>query len=225
MAPSDTGTLEDVFRLIARSGIGREILSRFMPEYQKGLIRIHELEEASPQLIMLKVDGMAGSPAGGFLYVEGRKEIFLLKHPALGVRAPLLFHEMVHATDEVYLASFAESTALWNGFRKRAETAMKEAAARMKCREDAVMGGDLKQEVRLELLRLKRKAEAFDRIRLFRTERKAYTALYQWTQEISERLPEYREWLRGTEARGFHFDRQITDSEISEGYGLNPAAA
>ncbi len=225
MANSRPPPWEECFRLISQSRTGREVLSRFLPEYHSGKIELREVEEGSVELLGLRQGGGAGTPAGGFTFDAGHKRILLVRHPALGIQAPLLFHEMVHATDEEFLASFGLSEAMWKQFRTAAEAAMGEAAVRLGKADREVTGADLLPTRRLELIRLKRKAENFERLRIFRTERKAYSALYVWIQEVCGKVPEYRDWLARQRSVGFDFDREISDDEIVRGYELQAAAS
>ena len=220
MATPPAPDWEECFRLISQSRAGREVLSRFLPEYRSGRLELREVEADSSELLGLRGGNAAGTPVGGFTYDGGNKRILLARHPALGLQAPLLFHEMVHATDEEFIRSFAESERMWKRFRERAEAAMKEAADRLGKFEDEVTGGDLDPSSRLELIRLRRTAENFERMRLFRTERKAYSLLFVWVQEVCERVPEYRTWLRSQRSQGFDLDRDVTDEEILQGYDL-----
>ena len=220
MATSPPSDWEECFRLISQSKVGREILDRFLPEYHSGSLELREVETDSNELLGLWRGDTTGTPAGGFTYDGGNKRILLARHPALGLQAPLLFHEMVHATDEEFIRSFTESERMWRWFRERAEAAMIEAAGRLFKPENEITGGDLDPASRIELVRLRRAAENFERLRLFRTERKAYNLLYIWVQEVCERVPAYRVWLRSQRSQGFDLDRDVTDEEILRGYDL-----
>ncbi len=213
------------FRLIGRSVLGRQVLERFLPLLQSGRLDIVEFAATGPAPELLQGSRSAGPgrPAGGFSVVRGRPTLWIQSGPALEIRAALLFHEMIHAVDDEFVASFEESARRWKQFRARAEADLRQTARLRGIREEEVTGEDLTPSARLALVRLRRLAESYDALRIYRAERRAYNGLYRWVQEVCDVVPGYRARLVKARDEGYVLDRAVSDEEIRRGYGLDPA--
>lgn len=112
-------SIDEVMKLIARSAIGRELLERFMPAYARKQIRI----EGYPTEIVARLRAVIpeGQPIGACFVNEGQKGVIYLDLGSpLGVLAPFLVHEMVHALDR----------RIWDGSTARADAEMISAEER-----------------------------------------------------------------------------------------------
>ncbi len=95
---SRVSSAEPVFKLVARSSTGRAILEKFLPLYSKGKVTI----EPYPTSVVEKLRAVIpeDQPIGAcFVTESNRGTIFLDFASPLGVLAPFLVHEMVHALE------------------------------------------------------------------------------------------------------------------------------
>ena len=213
--------LQEEFRLIGRSAVGRQVLERFLPGFWGGRVEIVEFPRDSlPGELRESHQGGLGRPAGGFSFQGGKPLIYLEAGSEIRLRAPMLFHEMVHAVDIEYLASFDESLRLWKIFRGRVEAELARASRLRGIDPSQLTGDQLPRGTWLELVKLRRAAQAYDQIRLYKAERRAWSLLHRWVEEVCRAMPEYRQWLERARAEGHVFDRPVTDEEIRRGYAL-----
>ena len=103
-------SIDEILKLVARSAAGRDCLERFLPLYHRKQVRIEgypaelvtKLREALPE----------GQPIGACFVHEGSKGVIYLDLASpLGIVAPFLVHEIVHALDRK----------VWDGSASRAE--------------------------------------------------------------------------------------------------------
>lgn len=102
---------EPVLKLVARSETGRGLLERFIPMMKRGKVKIAPY----PAGIVAKLRAVipAGQPIGACLVTEGDSgTIFLDYESPIGVLAPFLVHEIVHALEpKVWAGKTAKSQA------------------------------------------------------------------------------------------------------------------
>ncbi len=87
-----------ILRLISRVRVGRELLEAFLPSFTAGRVRI----EGYPADVLSKLREAlgAGQPVGACFVTDGdRGTIYLDPHAPVGILAPFLVHEIVHALD------------------------------------------------------------------------------------------------------------------------------
>lgn len=212
--------VEESFKLMAFSGAGRKVLKEFLPRYSKGEIQIRFLDPSVSMEVMGGAN-LAGIPAGGFVFDGQRKTIFIEKDMEVGLLAPLLFHEMVHSVDEDYLNSYPQQEKLWESFRQKSKSILQKGSERTGKAYSELTPLDLTLDETEELQALREETERFDQVRLFIAERKAYTELFVFVDQLSQCLPGYSEYVGAQVARGYVLNRPITDEEIVQGYRFN----
>ena len=87
-----------ILGLIARTPIGQEWVASFLPFFQAGMIRI----EPYPLDLLMRLQSVLepGQPVGACFFPEGEKGRILIDFSSpIGVVAPFLLHEIVHALD------------------------------------------------------------------------------------------------------------------------------
>jgi hypothetical protein len=94
------GEIDEVLKLIAKVATGRKLLESFLPLLTRGKVRI----EAYPEALCAKLRAVIpeGQPIGACLLVDPATKsgkIYLDYSSPLGVLAPFLVHEIVHALD------------------------------------------------------------------------------------------------------------------------------
>ena len=110
--------VEPVLKLIARSAVGRELLERFLPLLSRGQVKI----EAYPASVVARLREVIpeGQPIGACLVTEdGKGTIFLDYGSPIGILAPFLVHEIVHALDPK----------IWSGKTARSQATLVETEA------------------------------------------------------------------------------------------------
>ena len=193
-------------------------IEAFVPLLQSGLADVRRWTDlpADPRWGRIR-----GVPAGGFQY-DGHVRIISInvdEDPRL--LAPLLLHEIAHCLDQEYLQGYARETELYAQLQAAGDLILPEATRRTGVAMSELIQPHLRPEEYRELVERRKAFEKFQQVRLFRTERKAYSALHRWVQEICERLPAYSGYLNSLRAHGYTFDRHITDQEIVHGYALD----
>lgn len=104
---------DPVLKLLARTAIGRALLEEFLPLLKRGQVKI----EPYPAAIVEKLRAVIpeGQPIGACLVTEGGTgTIFLDYGSPIGVLAPFLVHEIVHALEP----------RVWNGQASRSQTVL-----------------------------------------------------------------------------------------------------
>lgn len=180
------GALKQALQLIAMTPSGVRLLERLLPRLQNGLRILPK--EKSPEKFLSKMAGTYVPPdqdnPGGTVYVD-------LKEP-IGVLLPTLFHEMTHATDDLFHASL---------HKYEDHIAACEAKG---SRENCLLQHDKRREMA--------KAE-------FATERRAYTEEWRFVQEMAKINPCYVSYLRShgpdSEAALYY----VPDEAIKDVYG------
>ena len=213
--------LQETLRTIGRCRAGREVLEAFLSRHRAGILSVQWLradERLSPTLV---APGTERWPASGAFIYESRhvQKIVASQHPRGEVQAAILFHELVHATDLRYLASFEESERLWKLFRDRAYEEVRTQAGSRGLSEEEIFGEHLSQGARLELVRLKRRAEHYDASRLIAAERLAYRKVLEWVSELETLSKETRRIFIEAKSEGFTFDYLPNPTEILNAYG------
>lgn len=203
--------IEEAFRLIAQTPIGRSVLKKFLILYATGKII---LIEATPEQL--------GSSAASFVYEKGEKKVYYQNNLELGLLAPLLFHEIVHSTDEDYVKSLPIQEKLWMEFLNKSHDILMGASRRLNKNPFAIQKTELNLTEIDEIERLKDSSKRHDQVKLFIAERKAYTELYYFIKELKNNVQSYSDYIDKLKEKGYCFHRQITDEEIIEGYHLNP---
>ena len=102
--------VDQTLRLIARVPAGRAVLSRFLALYRSGRVEFVPYDPAL--LTRLREVLGEGQPVGASFVTDGRSgKIHYDPSAPLGVLAPFLLHEMVHATDaSLWVASNSKQT-------------------------------------------------------------------------------------------------------------------
>lgn len=99
---------DEILRLIARTPSGREVLTAFLPLHRSGQVRFQPYAQAL--LTKLRAALGEGQPVGACFVNDGiTGSIHFDPDAPIGVLAPFLVHEMVHALD----------TSLWLAAGKR----------------------------------------------------------------------------------------------------------
>lgn len=215
--------LKAELELIAKTHLGRELLKEFIPRLivkQIEVLEFNPLEKVPEELCSGRRASGSGLPAGGFSIRKGVPTIWIERTADVEIRAAILVHEMVHALDSDYHATFPESEIRWRRFREAAESQVREASKRLGIAESEILGEHLQDQGRRELIKLRRSSQWFDEKRLFEAERKAYRVLYHWIQEAVNGVPGFRESLERARSRGCILDQPISDQQIIEGYGF-----
>jgi hypothetical protein len=215
--------LKAELELIAKTHLGRELLKEFIPRLLMKQIEVLEfdpLEKVPEELCSGRRASGSGLPSGGFSIRKGIPTVWIERTADVEIRAAILVHEMVHALDSEYHATFPESEIRWRKFREAAEAQVRAASQRLGIAETEILGEHLHEEGRRELIKLRRASQWFDEKRLFEAERKAYRVLYHWIQEAVVVVPGYRESLERARSRGCILDQQVSDQQIIEGYGF-----
>ncbi len=100
-----------VLGLIARTPIGQEWVASFLPFFQSGMIRI----EPYPLDLLMRLQAALepGQPIGACFFPQGNTGKILLDFSSpIGVLAPFLLHEIVHALDpKIWEAAASELSA------------------------------------------------------------------------------------------------------------------
>jgi hypothetical protein len=102
--------IEEVLKLIAKAATGRKLLESFMPLMTRGKVVI----ESYPEALVSKLREVipTGQPIGACFIVDPKTalgRIYLDFESPLGVLAPFLVHEIVHALD----------ARIWQGHTRR----------------------------------------------------------------------------------------------------------
>ncbi len=89
-------SIEEVFKIIARVETGRSVLERFLPLLNKGKVII---DHYSPDIVAKMREALGeGQPIGACFMIDGSHgTIFIDPTSPIGVLAPFLVHEMIHA--------------------------------------------------------------------------------------------------------------------------------
>lgn len=211
--------LENVFKLIAKTNHGRKTLRRFLPKYAAGEIKVQEVK--AQEFNFFANPEPTGKPAACFVYAKGKRTIYYQQGEELGILALLLFHEILHSVDEDYIASLKTQELLWSDFVKKSQAILADTAIRLDKKSNQIEKNDLKYAEIEEIESLKEKSKRHDHVHLFITEKKAYSELFIFINELKETIPEYLHYLQNKKEQGYLFHRNITDEEIVEGYHLN----
>ncbi len=92
-------TARGIFRVISKTATGRNVLEAFLPLYTAKRVSIQSYP--SPVLAQLRAVLGEGTPIGAcFTIDQGIGRIFIDTNSPVGVLAPFLLHEMVHALDQ-----------------------------------------------------------------------------------------------------------------------------
>lgn len=212
--------IDDVFFLIGCCEIGSAVLKDFYPLYGAGQVSIGE--NGIHEFSKLALRKMSGKPGSGFQFDGKLGTISLPRSLPRGLAAPLLFHEMVHSTDQEYLGTWKKNDENWRIFYAKAEAALRRASLATGLAFADIQVEHLEKPVLDDILILKAFAEKYDHQRTFKAERKAYSALKVWLEQASDALPGYDEFISGQKDSGYVLDRAISDLEIIQGYGLDP---
>ena len=111
-------SLDDVFKLQLKTPTGRNVLERFLPQLtsKRTLIEAYPIEIQNRLREVLE----PGQPIGACFTTDGKVgQIHFDPRSSLGVLAPFLLHEMVHALDE-NLWRLAERSSVTRLVRDRA---------------------------------------------------------------------------------------------------------
>ena len=147
-------SLDEVFRIISLSKLGKKTLSQFLPLLQSGEIWVEDLlrEDA---IRLQRENGVHGSVEAAFYYDGNQKRIYVNSRCKVGLLAPLFFHEMVHSLDEEYIRSYHDNQLLWQDFQEYAEKVMAEASMKSQKKVSEIRVEDCNQQDFLKLLDLK----------------------------------------------------------------------
>jgi len=89
---------DPVLKLVARTASGRALLERFLPMLKRGQVKIAPYPAAIVEKLRAVIP--EGQPIGACLVTEGKSgTIFLDYGSPVGVLAPFLVHEIVHALE------------------------------------------------------------------------------------------------------------------------------
>lgn len=103
------GSLQEILKLMTRTASGREALERFLPLVESGKIDI----QPYPMELLTRLRAALGpdQPIGACLINDfSHGTIYLDLQSPIGILAPFLFHEMIHALDPaIWRAASARS--------------------------------------------------------------------------------------------------------------------
>jgi hypothetical protein len=212
-------TLDDVYRLIRKSPRGLVLIDDFMVRMAFGDIRIKYMDQKAKARLM-RDSHVKGQPAAAFTYDGKEKVIYIDPAAETGILVPMLIHEIVHSTDEDYLASREQHEELMLRLRSEAGRVMGEASRRLNVPRAQLTRGDCPKEDIERLVELRQACERFDHIRTFKAEVKAYLEQYRVTLELIRKFPDYASYLKRWEKQGYIVVRPLRAEDIIEKYGL-----
>jgi hypothetical protein len=194
--------LLSVWDWIGRTSSGRVALDTFkrdLDNHRVEILDVSKWPEAKTQMF-----------GGGFLYDGDKKRIYVPLNLEPELLAPLLLHEIVHATDEAYLQSHAGNELLRLRWLDIARSYLISHVDFVQLRAGYE-----------QVLKAKLAFQVHDQGRLFKTERKAHDFVQAWCSEILANHPAYLTSLQKLNELGYHVELRMTDQEMVTCYDLN----
>ncbi len=203
--------VKDAYSLIEMTESGKGAIPLFLKKTESTDIKIEQMTS----------EGASRCPgSAAACYVPMIKTMYVDKSAEVGIMAPILFHEILHALDIDLEETLKREVVLSTEIQKQSEQALQTVADRLKVNAldlpaSAFSETDMEATIKWNVM-----AEEALEVERFKTERMAYDNAFPVEKELVELFPQYYE----SAMRRFHFSmpHNFTDSDIISRYGITP---
>jgi hypothetical protein len=198
----------------------RPSIHLFRRQLQEQSLKIRVLDGGESQSIeQLLGNNGEGIPGAGFYFSGHVGWLLLPKNLEMGLLAPILLHEIQHATDLEYQQSCLAYSKLEREFSLRVQGSLQRSSGT----GSLGVWHSIVDRSELQVVRnLKETLSRMTALRTLRTEQKAYLAQWRWIEQQTQRDVNYRSYLEMTAKRGWQLSERHSLEEIAIAYGVDP---
>lgn len=164
-----------------------------------------------------------GIPGAGFYFTGEVGWVLLPERLELGLAAPVVLHELIHATDTEYQASYLAYLKLEAEYRQRVQGALVRTQSQGLNQRGIPLFTSTVDRSELQVVRnLRVTLDRMTAHRTLRSEACAYQAQWKWIQKQIQVDPGYEGYLKEAAKRGWQISEPKSLEEIAKAYGINP---